>query len=106
MNGASAPRELGEGLEGSDVQLYGDLRAWRGAAARAARRRPFMVVSEAVMCEIARAKPSTVKELLAVKGIGPKKAEAYSDGLLGVVRDHLERINGAVSAEEDTLVPR
>ncbi|KAL1510864.1 hypothetical protein AB1Y20_005696 [Prymnesium parvum] len=88
----STPRTKPEDdLEGGELELYGQIRAWRSALASAEERRPYMVVSEAVMRAIARAKPTTKEELRDVKGIGPKKVAAYAEGLLGVVRDHLEQ---------------
>ena len=56
--------------------------------ARTNRRRPFMVITEAVMRGIAVARPGSEAELLQVKGIGPKKLERYGGELLRLVSDH------------------
>ena len=50
-----------------------------------------MIVTEQVMRGIATTSPTSTKELLAVKGIGPKKLERYGEQLLEVVRSHLLR---------------
>ncbi len=76
-------------LEGDALELYESVRAWRAGVAREARRRPFMVVTEAVMREVATARPTSEAALLAVKGIGPKKLERYGQALLDVVRNHV-----------------
>ena len=78
----------GGDLEGADRALYDELRAWRGEVARTGkRRRPFMILTEAVMQAIAVAKPTSEQELLAVKGVGPKKAERYGESILRLVRE-------------------
>ena len=78
----------GGDLDGEERALYDELRAWRGQVARAAgrRRRPFMILTEAVMHGIAVARPSSMDELLDVKGVGPKKAAAYGEEILRLVR--------------------
>ena len=78
----------GGDLEGEDRELYDELRAWRGQVARSGgrRRRPFMIVTEAVMLGLAVARPSNMEELLAVKGVGPKKAALYGDAILQIIR--------------------
>ena len=79
----------GGDLEGKDRELYDELRAWRGQVARAGRqRRPFMILTEAVMQGLAVARPSSIEDLLGVKGVGPKKAEMYGDAILQLVRSN------------------
>ena len=77
-------------LEGEDRELYDELRAWRGQVARAGgrRRRPFMILTEAVMQALALARPSNMAELLDVKGVGPKKADMYGEAILQIVRSN------------------
>ena len=77
-------------LEGEDRELYDELRAWRGQVARAGgrRRRPFMILTEAVMQGLAVARPSNMAELLDVKGVGPKKATMYGEAILDIVRSN------------------
>ena len=83
---ARPPPAPGEGpggsLEGSELELYEEIRAWRGGVARANRKRPFMVITEAVMRGLAVAKPTDEAGLLEIKGIGPKKTERYGQELL------------------------
>ena len=80
----------GGDLEGEDRELYDELRAWREQVARSGgrRRRPFMIVTEAVMLGLAVARPSNMEELLEVKGVGPKKAEMYGDAILEIIRSN------------------
>ncbi|HVL47593.1 MAG TPA: ATP-dependent DNA helicase RecQ [Candidatus Thermoplasmatota archaeon] len=61
------------------------LKAWRGRLAREARVPAYVIASDATLEAIAVARPRTVPELLAVKGIGPKKAEMFGEDILAVV---------------------
>ena len=47
-----------------------------------------MILTEAVMQGLAVARPSNTAELLAVKGMGPKKAEMYGDAILQIIQLH------------------
>ena len=92
LQGAAAPRAVGGGVGvgvGEEAsELYGELREWRRAVANAKGRRPFMVITEATMQQIACKAPATSDELLAVKGIGAKKLEMYGEELLRLVARH------------------
>ena len=100
--GGGAPGTVdgpGGTLEGDELELYNSIRTWRAGVARAeGRGRPFMIVTEAVMRGIATARPTCVASLLAVKGIGPKKAERYGEALLEVVRAHEQDGAGGADA--------
>lgn len=99
---AKAPTRLSEAeneLQGSDLELYGEIRAWRGAKARSTRRRPFMIITEAVMRELARVRPTSTMELLAIKGIGPKKAAAFAEDLLRVLQEYSDRETSTQNAD-------
>ena len=87
------PRPPGGSLEGSELKLYEDIRAWRGGVARANRKRPFMVLTEAVMQGLAIAKPTNEAGLLEIKGIGPKKADRYGQELLQLVASHINALD-------------
>jgi superfamily II DNA helicase RecQ len=42
----------------------------------------FLVLQDATLLEIARSRPRTMRELLEIKGMGPKRAEKYGKELL------------------------
>ncbi len=58
------------------------LRALRLELARKQGWRAFRIVSDRVLCEIARSSPSSMPELLAINGIGPHKAKEYGQVFL------------------------
>ncbi|MGH2705456.1 MAG: ATP-dependent DNA helicase UvrD2 [Actinomycetota bacterium] len=69
-----------------DDELMHRLKAWRLAEARERGVPAYIVFSDAVLTEIAAAKPRNVDQLLRVKGIGPAKAAAYGEQLLRVLQ--------------------
>ena len=70
-----------------DASLVARLRQWRDATRKALNVPAYVVLTNAVMDELARVRPRSVDELSAVKGIGPKKAGQYGDELLAIVAD-------------------
>jgi ATP-dependent DNA helicase RecQ len=86
------PDDLGDVIEGQIVDipdydrgLFERLRAWRLAQAREEKVPPYIVFSDATLKEIAAAKPATLRELDAVKGVGPTKLEKYGQAVLDIV---------------------
>ncbi len=86
---------LSVALPSEDSALYEALRA---ARANLARGRPaYVVAPDATLVAIAREKPITDTQLLAVAGMGPYRVETYGEAFLDVVRRHVRR-DGAASA--------
>jgi len=79
---ASAPRSKSTA---SDDDLFKELRSWRFKKARAGRMPAYMVFNDAALDELARLKPTTNDELLAIKGIGPAKVKKYGKIILGMI---------------------
>ncbi|WP_242394292.1 RecQ family ATP-dependent DNA helicase [Anaeromyxobacter oryzisoli] len=71
----------------ADLALFEALRAWRAGEARSRGVPAYVVFSDATLAEIARVRPASEDALLEVKGVGPKKADAYGAELLKLVRD-------------------
>ena len=61
------------------------LRAWRLDRSRRDAVPAYVVLHDATLVELATARPSSVVELSAVKGLGPAKLERYADELLEVI---------------------
>jgi ATP-dependent DNA helicase RecQ len=59
--------------------------------ARAGSTPPYVVAHDRTLAEIVRWKPRTASELAQVYGMGPARIARYGEGLLAVVRRHLER---------------
>jgi ATP-dependent DNA helicase RecQ len=47
---------------------------------------PFVVASDRTLRDMARIRPRTRADLLAVHGMGPVKAARYGEGFLGVLQ--------------------
>ncbi|GGA58383.1 hypothetical protein GCM10011507_07220 [Edaphobacter acidisoli] len=58
-------------------ELETTLRAWRKSEAAKTGKPAFIVLSDAVLLNIAAAQPRTIPELLRISGIGPEKADRY-----------------------------
>jgi hypothetical protein len=73
-----------------DPALFEQLRTWRRQEAGRQGKAAFHVFPDATLQRIAAARPQTEEELLAVKGVGPKKLASFGQGVLGVTRDRPE----------------
>ncbi|MCP4870533.1 MAG: ATP-dependent DNA helicase RecQ [Proteobacteria bacterium] len=62
------------------------LRAFRASAARKRRWKPYQVFTNQTLGTIAADKPATLEELLAIKGMGPKRVAKFGEDILEVVR--------------------
>jgi ATP-dependent DNA helicase RecQ len=82
----AAPVPVDAAAVSEDDPLYKRLRAWRLQKARDKGVSPFIVAHNSVLRNIAAARPRTESELLAVKGLGPRKLEQYGAELLQLVR--------------------
>ena len=76
------------GLSGSGgaTQHVERLRDWRTERAKALSWRPFRILSNRTLEELAEAQPQTMEDLLDVPGIGPAKAEQFGKELLELLR--------------------
>jgi len=74
--------KVGE-LHGRAVEArFERLRSFRLELARKHNWRAFQILHDATLLEIARTQPRSMRELLEIKGIGPKKAEEFGSELL------------------------
>ncbi len=69
-----------------DRDLFERLRAVRLAIARARNVPPYVIFHDATLREMARLRPSTLDELLAVKGVGARKADDLGETFLDAIR--------------------
>ncbi|HUQ39711.1 MAG TPA: ATP-dependent DNA helicase UvrD2 [Acidimicrobiales bacterium] len=72
----------------ADEPLMDALKAWRREAAKVANVPAYVVFHDATLAAIATRRPRTSRELQALPGLGPVKAERYGDGVLEVVAAH------------------
>ena len=67
--------------------LRGDLERFRKAAARKRRWKPYQVFDNATLLRIVQAQPRTPEDLLAIKGLGPKRVQHFGESVLQMVRE-------------------
>lgn len=74
-------------LELSDAQqlVFDALRAWRLETAKAQGVPPYVIFHDKTLAAIASARPLTAGEMLAISGVGEKKAERYADAIAFVL---------------------
>ena len=70
-----------------DPALFERLRAWRLEKAHAMNKPPFVVFSDETLRGIAIAQPRSAEDLLAIRGIGAAKAEAYGAEILALLAE-------------------
>ena len=83
---AAAP-DAAEPLDADGEALFERLRQWRTETARAREVPPYIVFNDRTLRALAAARPATVERLLAVKGVGPAKVDAYGAALLSLLAD-------------------
>jgi ATP-dependent DNA helicase RecQ len=64
-------------MDSPDPALLEFLKQWRRAVAQRAQAPAYVVLSDAALVDLCRKQPSNLRELLAVAGIGERKAELY-----------------------------
>jgi len=77
-NGAGAPEEIA--LDPADEARFEKLKAWR--LGRSEGKPAFTVAANTALEGILRARPASLEELIAVKGIGPAFCERHGESLL------------------------
>jgi len=65
--------------------LFGALRAWRAAEAKAQSIPPYVIFHDAVLRDIAAVRPQTLDELAQIKGVGASKLQRYGARVLAVL---------------------
>ena len=81
---AASSSDLGLPLTPAQQQLDNALRAWRKSEAAKTGKPAFIVLSDAVIRNLAIAQPQSIPELLAVPGIGPNKADQFGAEIISI----------------------
>jgi len=79
-----------EELDAEAQALFGRLRRWRTETARERNYSPFVVFPDRTLVELARRRPTTNDELLAVPGVGKGKKDMYGEAVLAIIAASLE----------------
>jgi len=87
---APGPRSRAEteSWEGVDRVLFDRLRAIRLETARQRGVPPYVIFHDATLRDMARLRPTSLDALLAVKGVGARKAEDLGEIFLSAIRGH------------------
>jgi len=80
-----------------DEPLLEVLKTWRSQEGASRRVPLYMIAGNKTLEALATNKPTTLQQLKAVTGIGPKMIEKYGDELMGLIREHL----GVVSVPDE-----
>ncbi|MCO5329391.1 MAG: ATP-dependent DNA helicase UvrD2 [Ilumatobacteraceae bacterium] len=98
-SGTAPPAKPGEGLPPADATLFERLRELRRHLA--AGKPAYTVLADAALHAIAAARPSSLDELAAIKGVGPAKLAQYGNALLDLVAESAEE-NRKVDPSSDS----
>ena len=81
-------RAEAESWQDVDRALFDRLRAVRLEIARSRGVPPYVIFHDATLREMARLRPASLDELLAVKGVGARKADDLGETFLAAIRSH------------------
>ena len=77
-----------EAWQDVDRDLFERLRSVRLEIARSRGVPPYVIFHDATLREIARLRPSSIDQLLSVKGVGARKADDLGETFLSAIREH------------------
>jgi ATP-dependent DNA helicase RecQ len=83
---AAAAATLGAGS--ADHALFEALRARRSALAKAQAVPAYVILPDRSLLEMARGKPTTLREIAGIHGVGELKLKQYGEEFLDVIRQH------------------
>ena len=84
----ATPARDGASWEGVDERLFEALRALRREIAGELEVPAYIVFSDATLRAMARDRPTTVRELGRVKGVGAKKLESFGERFAALIAEH------------------
>jgi len=97
-SGREAPTAGGEA--NSELREY--LREWRRVTAKEQGMPAYVVLHDSSLDEICRLQPMSTAELLAITGIGERKAESYGPAILSALRRYRDGARAAALPEKKT----
>ena len=74
----------------ADKTLYEQLKAARGALAKAKKVPAYVIFHDKTLIELAQHKPSTLEDMLSISGIGEAKLKRYGQPLMDVILQYGE----------------
>jgi len=82
---AAADRFAADALPEAAAAVFGQLRAWRAAAAKEQGVPAYVIFHDATLRQIAAQSPSTLAELATVSGVGETKLARYGQQILDLL---------------------
>lgn len=73
----------------SDKELYEKLRTLREVFSKKEGKLPYYIIAKDTLLEISGRYPSSIDELNDIKGLGPKKIDAYGEAIIKLVNEYL-----------------
>lgn len=89
VSAKDANNEFLAAADASSRALFEELRSWRTQTASTAKVPAFTVFPDATLRDVAKAKPRTLRQFGALRGVGPYKLDKYGPDVLRVVRPYL-----------------
>jgi ATP-dependent DNA helicase RecQ len=89
--------------EGADRGLFDHLRGWRREVAEAHQVPPFVIMSDSVLVELARVRPTSLDLLRQVRGIGEKRLADLGTQLVNTIRGYCREQQLATDIPPATL---
>jgi ATP-dependent DNA helicase RecQ len=89
--------------EGADRGLFDHLRVWRRQVAEEHRVPPFVIMSDRVLVELCRVRPTSLELLKQVRGIGEKKLADFGQPLVTLIANHCREHNISTDIAPATL---
>jgi ATP-dependent DNA helicase RecQ len=84
-------REVAQPTTAADSGLYQTLKDWRLQQARSDQVPAYVIFNDRTLDELARARPRTISQLLAISGIGRGKVDRYGRQILKVIEETVEK---------------
>jgi ATP-dependent DNA helicase RecQ len=79
---------MGAAMGGAATEgIFGALRAWRMAEAKAQSIPPYVIFHDTVLRDIAAVRPRSMEELGQIKGVGASKLQRYGARVLSVLME-------------------
>jgi hypothetical protein len=86
--------------------LYGALMKWRNDMAGEHNTSGYMVLPQKTVAELARLRPTTSDELLAIKGFGKTKVKQIGADILAIIQTHADRSETAAKLRQAAKTPK
>ncbi|HWA97938.1 MAG TPA: DNA helicase RecQ [Pirellulales bacterium] len=100
---ATAPRRQArvalDSWEGVDRELFEELRALRRRKAAERGLPPFVVFSDVTLRDLARRRPTTAEQMLAVHGVGQAKCDQYGEEFIAAIAAFCQRSGAATNCD-------